>query len=96
MIKIKAEILLYKDGRTTPFISGYRPAFDFIPGAKTSGKIELIDCSHLYPGQRAEVFIYFLTNKYLGEDFSEGNFFTFGEGGPPLGEGIITEIISLA
>lgn len=94
MIKAKAEILLYKDGRKTPFSSGYRPAFDFIANMKTSGKIELIECSLLYPGERAEVFLYFLTDKYLGEDFGKDKKFTFGEGGPPLGEGIITEIIS--
>lgn len=94
MIKIRAEILLYKDGRKTPFISGYRPAFEFIADMRTSGKIGLIKCTHLYPGERAEVLIYFLTKKYLGKDFEKGKMFTFGEGGPPLGEGYILDILN--
>ena len=39
MIRIIASIRLYKDGRRTPFYSGYRPLFDFIEETKTSGHV---------------------------------------------------------
>jgi translation elongation factor EF-Tu-like GTPase len=50
MIRIKAVIKLYNDGRKTPFTSGYRPLFDFIEETKTSGQITLIDREVFYPG----------------------------------------------
>jgi elongation factor Tu len=93
MIKVKAYIKLYKDGRKTPFQSGYRPMFNFIDEMKTSGKIDLIDKDEFCPGEEGEVNITFINKKYLGEDFDIGKKFTFGEGEEPLGEGEITEIV---
>lgn len=43
MIKVKAHIELYTNGRKTPFLPGYRPLFQFIEETRTSGSIELID-----------------------------------------------------
>lgn len=93
MIKIKAIIKLYKDGRKTPFINGYRPAFNFIEDLKTSGQITLINKEAFYPGDEGLVEIAFLNKDYLGVNFSEGTKFTFGEGREPLGEGEVIEIL---
>jgi translation elongation factor EF-Tu-like GTPase len=92
MIKVKAYIKLYKDGRKTPFQSGYRPMFDFINQMKTSGKIDLIQKDEFFPGEEGEVSVTFISKKYLGDDFDIGKKFTFGEGEEHLGEGEITEI----
>lgn len=93
MIKIKAIVKLYKNGRKTPFSSGYKPLFDFVAYTKTSGQIKLIDRDWFYPGDEGVVEITFLNQEYLGNNFSEGVKFTFGEGGEPLGEGEIKEIL---
>ena len=93
MIKVKAKIRLYKDGRKTPFISGYRPLFSFIEEMKTSGQIILNDQSEFYPGDEGVVEIVFLNKEYLGT-FDIGTKFTFGEGHEPLGEGEIKELIT--
>ncbi len=95
MIRIKAIIKLYRDGRKTPFSSGYRPLFDFIEETKTSGQITLIDRELFYPGDEGLVEIYFLNKKCLGDDFSDGVKFTFGEGREPLGEGQVKEILEM-
>lgn len=95
MIRIKAIIKLYSDGRKTPFPSGYRPLFDFIEETKTSGQITLIDREAFYPGDEGVVEIAFLHRKALGDNFFEGTKFTFGEGRKPLGEGKILEILEL-
>ncbi|CAG5067306.1 hypothetical protein DYBT9623_00026 [Dyadobacter sp. CECT 9623] len=65
---IKAKIKLYKgkNKRKTPFITGYRPLFQFLEGMKTSGQIRLLDQEFLLPGNEAVVEIYFLNTKYLG------------------------------
>ena len=55
MIRIIASIRLYKDGRRTPFYSGYRPLFDFIEETKTSGQITLLDREAFYPGDEGVV-----------------------------------------
>ena len=93
MIKTKAHIKLYKNGRITPFHSGYRPLFSFIEDMKISGKINLFDKLKFSPGEVGEVEITFLNSKYLGDDFEIGKKFTFGEGEKPLGEGEITAIL---
>jgi translation elongation factor EF-Tu-like GTPase len=94
MIKIIARIKLYNDGksRKTPFVSGYRPLFNFINNMKTSGKITLLDRDEFYPGEEGNVAITFLNREFLGV-ISDGQHFTFDEGGENLlGEGTIIEI----
>jgi translation elongation factor EF-Tu-like GTPase len=93
MVKIKAYIELYKTGRKTPFHSGYRPLFNFQKEMKTSGEITLIDMNKFSPGDNGIVKINFLNRDFLGDDFKEGKKFVFDEGGEPLGEGIVTEIL---
>lgn len=94
MVKIRAFIKLYENGRKTPFLSGYRPLFDFIGTMKTSGRIELIGSKEFHPGYEGVVEITFLNKEYLGDDFQVGKVFFFGESEIPLGEGIVNEIIS--
>ena len=93
MVKIKANIKLYKNIRITPFQGGYRPMFNFIDEMKTSGKIELIDRVEFWPGEEGEVRITFLDSEYLGDDFGIGKQFVFGEGIRPMGEGVVKEIL---
>jgi translation elongation factor EF-Tu-like GTPase len=94
MIKIKAHLKLYKGVRATPFLSGYRPVFDFILETKTGGgQITLIEKDEFSPGEEGEVEINFISNKYLGEDFKVGKVFYFGEGGKSMGEGTVLEIL---
>lgn len=93
MIKVKAKIRLYKDGRQTPFTDGYRPLFNFIDEMKTSGQITLDDKQEFFPGDEDIVEIAFLTKDYLGNNFGVGTKFTFDEGREPLGEGEIKELI---
>lgn len=92
MVKIRANISLFKNGRKTPFCSGYRPLFEFVKSSKTSGKIELIDREYFSPGDQGFVTILFLSKEYLGENFGVGTKFTFGEGREPIGEGIVVSI----
>lgn len=93
MVKIRAYIKLYENGRKTPFYNGYRPLFNFIDEMKTSGRIDLIDREQFYPGEEGEVEIVFLNRNYLGRDFDIGKSFSFGESEIPLGEGVIKEIL---
>ena len=93
MIRVKAKITLFRMGRKTPFVSGYRPLFNFIPEMKTSGQIVLHDRQELFPGDQALVEIIFLNKEYLGDSFGPGAHFTFGEGFEPIGEGVIKELI---
>lgn len=93
MVKIKAHIKLFKNGRKTPFYSGYRPLFDFKGGMKTSGQIELIDVKSFFPGEDRDVIIVFLNKEYLGSDFGVGKKFVFGEGPNSLGDGVVSEIL---
>ena len=94
MIKVKALIKLYKgeNVRKTPFITGYRPLFNFIDEMRKSGQILLINNSKFFPGEQGFVDIEFINNEYMGSNFGIGTKFTFGEGGVPLGEGEITHI----
>jgi len=92
MIKVKANVLLYSGGRLTPFYSGYRPLFNFIPEMKISGQIILSDGEEFYPGQEGDVEIIFLNKRYLGSEFRIGTKFTFGEGLRILGSGYIKYI----
>lgn len=93
MVKIRAHIKLYENGRKTPFNTGYKPLFNFIEEMKTSGRIDLIDKEQFYPGEEGEVEIIFLNRDYLGSDFDIGKTFLFGEGAVPLGEGMVKEIL---
>jgi len=93
MIKIKAYIRLYKKGRKTPFLSGYRPLFNFVAEMRVSGKIKLLDKDEFHPGDEGVVEISFLNRDYLGDDFEKGKTFTFGESEESLGEGVISEIL---
>jgi len=94
MIKARAYIRLY-DGekkRKTPFFSGYRPTFEFIPGMRTDGAIGLPDKESFAPGESGEVILSFLNSRYLG-DFSSGSRFKFYEAEESLGEGEIIEVL---
>ncbi|MES2653134.1 MAG: hypothetical protein V4663_15440 [Bacteroidota bacterium] len=93
MVKIKARIKLYENGRKTPFYSGYKPLFNFIEEMKVSGRIDLLDRKQFYPGEEGEVEITFLNKQYLGKDLAIGNVFVFGEGLSPLGEGIVQKVL---
>lgn len=95
MIKIRAKIRLYagENKRQTPFISGYRPLFEFIGIMKTSGQINLINQEKFMPGEEGFVEIIFLNREYLGEDFRVGKSFKFYEGIEPLGEGEVAEML---
>lgn len=55
MVKIKAHIKLYENGRETPFYSGYRPLFNFIEKMKVSGRINLIDREQFCLGEEGTV-----------------------------------------
>lgn len=92
MVKIRAHIKLYENGRKVPFYSEYRPLFNFIEEMKTSGRIDLMDEEQFCPGEEGEVEITFLNRNYLGDDFDIGKIFLFGEGKTPLGEGVVKEI----
>ena len=96
MIKVKAIIRLYPSdvGRKTPFLSGYRPLFNFVAQMKTSGMITLGDREEFCPGDQGIVEVDFVNEEYLGAIFGIGTSFTFGEGKAPVGEGEIKEILS--
>lgn len=87
MIKIKANIRLYAEGRKTPFRNNYRPLFNFIDKMKTSGQISLINQVDFSPGETGVVEILFMSKDLLGDNFDVGTRFTFGEGGKPFGDG---------
>ena len=48
-----------------------------------------------YPGDEGVVEIAFLIRRALGDNFSEGTKFTFGEGRKHVGEGEVKEILEL-
>lgn len=93
MVTIKACIKLFKNGRKSPFFTGYRPVFRFIEETATSGLIELIDREDFAPDDEGVVKITFGFREYLGNDFGEGKEFTFGEGRVALGKGTVIEIL---
>jgi uncharacterized protein YbbC (DUF1343 family) len=92
MIKIIANIKLYNK-RKIPIYSGYRPVFSFIKETMTDGQITLLDRNEFAPGETGNVEIWFLHREYLGENFSIGTKFTFGESIESLGEGEVVKII---
>ena len=95
MIKVRAKIKLYKgeSKRKTPFATGYRPLFEFIPGNRTSGQITLLDGKGSMPGEEGIVDISFLFREQLGEYFSAGKTVRFYEGQEPLGEAEILRLL---
>lgn len=95
MIKVTAFLKLYKGDRKrqSSFYSGYRPHFLFPNGSLTSGSIQLVDKSEIYPGEECEVVITFISNKYLGDNFSAGVIGYFSEAAEPVGEIEIKEIV---
>lgn len=94
MVKVKAYIKLYKEGRKVPFSNGYRPLFSFEKDVNTSGSIEIIESKKFYPGDEGIVEVLFLSRDYLGKNFGVNSHFTFGEGNEPIGEGSIVEILN--
>ena len=95
MIRVKAYLSLFKNdmGRETPFISGYRPLFNFTPEMKVSGQITLLDRDKFYPGDEGVVLIFFLNDEYLGDNFQIGSKFTFCEGRDIIGMGEVIEVM---
>jgi translation elongation factor EF-Tu-like GTPase len=92
MLKIKAQIYLYKEnGRKTPFESGYRPLFDFKgSSSRYSGKIDLINKRIFLPGEIDEVYITFANVDNLKVNY----IFFFGEGLSRLGEGKVLAVVN--
>lgn len=86
------ELFTGENMRRTPFISTYRPGFDF-KGARTriSGRIDLIDKESLVPGTSATVQVTFLNGMINDEHLKKGVSFTFSEGRYVLGKGEIIE-----
>jgi hypothetical protein len=95
MIKVRAQIELYKgwNKRNTPFITGYRPLFQFGDEMKTSGQITLIGQEKFTPGEKGIVEISFLHKEYLGKLFRAGTSFKFFESNEALGEGKIIHLL---
>jgi elongation factor Tu len=89
MITIKANIKLYSGERkrTTAFTSGYRPLFDILDGALTSGMITLLDRTQFCPGDEGDVEITFREAKC-----PPGMKFLFFESSEPLGEGTVVGV----
>jgi elongation factor Tu len=76
MISIIGRLALYEEGRMSPFSNGYRPLFN-IKGNKYSGKIILEEKKQLFPGEKNNVIIEFLTDNL---NIKEGDTITFDEG----------------
>lgn len=66
-----------------------------IEETKTFGQITLLDREAFYPGDEGIVEIAFLIRRTLGNNFSEGTKFIFGEGRDHVGEGEVKEILEL-
>lgn len=96
MIRILAEIELFKSGRKSPIITGYRPAFKGLNNTTLiSGKIILIDKDIFFSGERGIVEINFLDGSVSDEHLIVGKEFTFGEGTPvAIGDGVIAQILN--
>lgn len=95
LIKIIAKIKLLPEGRRTPFVSGYRPLFNFINAStKISGRIDLIDSSQFEPAAEGLVYITFIIGIINDNSFIVGEGFTFGESEPILGEGEIVQVLN--
>lgn len=96
-LKILADIQLFEgeNMRQVPFVTGYRPLFNFIGAStKISGRIDLINRESFAPGVHDIVQITFLKDMIDNKHFKLNQSFTFSEGGEyNLGEGKIIEII---
>lgn len=97
LVKVIADIELFagENMRQIPFVSKYRPAFDFT-GAKTkiSGRIDLINMNEFAPGKSGIVQVTFIKGIIPDSYFKKGQLFTISEGGRyDLGKGIIIEKI---
>ena len=91
LVKMKAKIRLFDlpNGRRTPFISGYRPLFNFAGAPfKTSGKVDLIDKEVFQVGMSDIVYLTFIKGIIDESYFKTGIRFTFDEGSNTvLGDG---------
>jgi translation elongation factor EF-Tu-like GTPase len=90
LIKMKARINLFDapNGRKTPFVSGYRPLFNFSNApTKISGKIDLIGKESFLVGMSDDVHITFIMGIIDDDYFKAGVKFSFDEGGDVLGSG---------
>ena len=97
-IKIFAHLELFEgeNMRKTPFLSGYRPVFEF-EGARTkiSARIDLIDNENFLPGTSGIVQITFLKGMISDDCFKKGEPFVISEGGKyNLGKGEIIGVIN--
>lgn len=92
MMRVRATLKLYKgpNKRQTPFLSGYRPLFQF-SDMKTSGSISICNAEQVFPGEESVVIITFLNEVYLTEQLITGATSFFYEGSEPLGEIVIIE-----
>jgi translation elongation factor EF-Tu-like GTPase len=94
LIKIIAKIKLLANGRQTPFISGYRPLFNFNDAwSRVSGRIDLINMDQFEPGKEGQVYVTFIKGMIDNDIFVAGQRFTFGENEQSLGEGEIVRVV---
>lgn len=95
VIRVQAKIHLFRGPkkRKTAFRSGYRPAFSFEPGHRTSGQITLEGIDQLNPGEQATVQVAFIRENLPKGLALKGRLFTFFEGGEPFGEGVVLEVL---
>lgn len=95
LIEVVAKIELFKGNtvRQIPFLSGYRPSFNFTNArTKISGKFDLIDKESFAPGETGVVKITFIKGMIDDTFFTKGVKFTFDEGlKVDLGRGEIME-----
>ena len=89
MLKIRANLRLYKDGRKTPIVSQYRPLLNFSGEFKTGIEIALIDRDLMYPGDVAIIEFKFLFPELVADQYTIGTMFLLFEGPKPIGEGEI-------
>lgn len=96
-IKILARIKIYSGirMRQTPFLSKYRPLFDFDEKVtKLSGSIDLFDRLQFEPGSSGNVHITFIKGIINDNYFRKGNKFKISEDGQYiLGEGEVIEVM---
>ena len=97
MFSIKADLQFSNTRRKRP-ISGepYRPILFFSEGLNRSGLIvlapgEQLEMDQAYPDRLIK--IYFYKDLDVTKEFYPGRPFVMGEGGAPIGRGVITEII---
>lgn len=82
-------------GRSTPAMSGYRPAIKFeIDDMLTSGSQTFIDKEIVYPGEYVMAEIKIIAVPHFKGRLKEGMTFTFNEGTNLIGTGTIKKIIN--